>query len=185
MTCSYEFRLRVALSPRGDLILTSRIKNISSDGKPFQFTFAYHTYFSVSDIRYVARWHLFDLCFHQAIFSISYVPVIADRNLLQYWLTLNMSDVELITFRFRLRVHYYFVRKSKSFSFGKQRDCTRGTSCIWMQSLSHYNLSLCLSISNIVSANRSCRSPDRFTCTIGYFLFPCPETCFHIPVKCG
>ncbi|PAN04306.1 hypothetical protein PAHAL_1G056800 [Panicum hallii] len=47
---SYEFRLRVALSPRGDLLLTSRIKNISSDGKPFQFTFAYHTYFSVSDI---------------------------------------------------------------------------------------------------------------------------------------
>ncbi|AQK60284.1 apospory-associated protein isoform X1 [Zea mays] len=47
---SYEFRLRVALSPRGDLILTSRIKNISSDSKPFQFTFAYHTYFSVSDI---------------------------------------------------------------------------------------------------------------------------------------
>ncbi|OEL37482.1 putative glucose-6-phosphate 1-epimerase [Dichanthelium oligosanthes] len=47
---SYEFRLRVSLSPRGDLILTSRITNISSDGKPFQFTFAYHTYFSVSDI---------------------------------------------------------------------------------------------------------------------------------------
>ncbi|KAK3152279.1 hypothetical protein QOZ80_2BG0156770 [Eleusine coracana subsp. coracana] len=47
---SYEFRLRVALSPRGDLILTSRIRNTSSDGKPFQFTFAYHTYFSVSDI---------------------------------------------------------------------------------------------------------------------------------------
>ncbi|TVU32819.1 hypothetical protein EJB05_24577 [Eragrostis curvula] len=47
---SYEFRLRVALSPRGDLILTSRIRNTGSDGKPFQFTFAYHTYFSVSDI---------------------------------------------------------------------------------------------------------------------------------------
>ncbi|KAL6888429.1 hypothetical protein ACP4OV_009455 [Aristida adscensionis] len=47
---SYEFRLRVALSPRGDLILISRIKNTSSDGKPFQFTFAYHAYFSVSDI---------------------------------------------------------------------------------------------------------------------------------------
>lgn len=47
---SYEFRLRVALSPRGDIILTSRIKNIGSDSKPFQFTFAYHTYFSVSDI---------------------------------------------------------------------------------------------------------------------------------------
>ncbi|WVZ77667.1 hypothetical protein U9M48_025508 [Paspalum notatum var. saurae] len=47
---SYEFRLRIALSPRGDLILASRIKNVSTDGKPFQFTFAYHTYFSVSDI---------------------------------------------------------------------------------------------------------------------------------------
>nr|CAB3449043.1 unnamed protein product [Digitaria exilis] len=55
---SYEFRLRVALSPRGDLILTSRIRNISSDGKPFQFTFAYHTYFSVSDIRYISKCHI-------------------------------------------------------------------------------------------------------------------------------
>ncbi|XP_049414761.1 putative glucose-6-phosphate 1-epimerase [Solanum stenotomum] len=49
---SFEFRLRVALSPAGDLMLTSRIRNTSTDGKPFAFTFAYHTYFSVSDIRY-------------------------------------------------------------------------------------------------------------------------------------
>nr|CAD1831997.1 unnamed protein product [Ananas comosus var. bracteatus] len=47
---SYEFRLRVALGPGGDLMLTSRIRNTSTDGKPFQFTFAYHTYFSISDI---------------------------------------------------------------------------------------------------------------------------------------
>ncbi|KAK3221324.1 hypothetical protein Dsin_008349 [Dipteronia sinensis] len=47
---SFEFRLRVALSPGGDLMLTSRIRNTSADGKPFTFTFAYHTYFSVSDI---------------------------------------------------------------------------------------------------------------------------------------
>ncbi|KAE8697080.1 putative glucose-6-phosphate 1-epimerase [Hibiscus syriacus] len=47
---SYEFRLRVALGPGGDLMLTSRIRNTNSDGKPFTFTFAYHTYFSVSDI---------------------------------------------------------------------------------------------------------------------------------------
>ncbi|KAG5594719.1 hypothetical protein H5410_035951 [Solanum commersonii] len=46
----FEFRLRVALSPAGDLMLTSRIRNTSTDGKPFAFTFAYHTYFSVSDI---------------------------------------------------------------------------------------------------------------------------------------
>lgn len=46
----YEFRLRVALTPGGDMILTSRIRNTSLDGKPFTFTFAYHTYFSVSDI---------------------------------------------------------------------------------------------------------------------------------------
>ncbi|CAN4085010.1 unnamed protein product [Withania somnifera] len=49
---SFEFRLRVALSPAGDLMLTSRIRNTNPDGKPFTFTFAYHTYFSVSDIRY-------------------------------------------------------------------------------------------------------------------------------------
>ncbi|KAL1335409.1 putative glucose-6-phosphate 1-epimerase isoform X2 [Arachis ipaensis] len=47
---SFEFRLRVALGPGGDLMLTSRIRNTNTDGKPFSFTFAYHTYFSVSDI---------------------------------------------------------------------------------------------------------------------------------------
>ncbi|KAL8488945.1 hypothetical protein ACS0TY_024550 [Phlomoides rotata] len=47
---SFEFRLRVTLGPAGDLMLTSRIRNTNSDGKPFSFTFAYHTYFSVSDI---------------------------------------------------------------------------------------------------------------------------------------
>ncbi|RWV87715.1 hypothetical protein BHE74_00009520 [Ensete ventricosum] len=47
---SYEFRLRVALTPGGDLMLTSRIRNTNSDGKPFSFTFAYHTYLLVSDI---------------------------------------------------------------------------------------------------------------------------------------
>ncbi|KAF5725957.1 Galactose mutarotase-like superfamily protein isoform 1 [Tripterygium wilfordii] len=47
---SYEFRLRVALGPGGELTLTSRIRNTNSDGKPFTFTFAYHTYFSVPDI---------------------------------------------------------------------------------------------------------------------------------------
>ncbi|TKY54550.1 putative glucose-6-phosphate 1-epimerase [Spatholobus suberectus] len=50
---SFEFRLRVALGPGGDLMLTSRIRNTNIDGKPFSFTFAYHTYFSVSDIRQV------------------------------------------------------------------------------------------------------------------------------------
>ncbi|XXG51584.1 hypothetical protein AAC387_Pa03g0116 [Persea americana] len=45
---SFEFRLRIALGPGGDLMLTSRIRN--TDSKPFNFTFAYHTYFSVSDI---------------------------------------------------------------------------------------------------------------------------------------
>jgi glucose-6-phosphate 1-epimerase len=53
MACSFEFRLRVALGPGGDLALTSRIRNTNTDGRPFSFTFAYHTYFSVSDIRCV------------------------------------------------------------------------------------------------------------------------------------
>lgn len=47
---SYEFRLRITLGPGGDLMLTSRIRNTNADGKTFSFTFAYHTYFSVSDI---------------------------------------------------------------------------------------------------------------------------------------
>ncbi|KAL9224112.1 hypothetical protein vseg_000181 [Gypsophila vaccaria] len=45
---SFEFRLRVALGPGGDLMLISRVRN--TDTKPFSFTFAYHTYLSVSDI---------------------------------------------------------------------------------------------------------------------------------------
>ena len=44
--------MRVDLGSEGELTLTSRIRNTNSDGKPFTFTFAYHTYFSVSDIRY-------------------------------------------------------------------------------------------------------------------------------------
>ncbi|XP_077252153.1 putative glucose-6-phosphate 1-epimerase isoform X2 [Tasmannia lanceolata] len=44
----FEFRLRVSLAMNGDLRLISRIRNI--DNKPFSFSFAYHTYFSVSDI---------------------------------------------------------------------------------------------------------------------------------------
>eukprot|EP00250_Pteridium_aquilinum_P017523 c23671_g1_i1 orf=519-1490(-) len=45
---SFEFRLRVTLGPDGELGLTARIRNI--DAKPFSFTMAFHTYFSVSDI---------------------------------------------------------------------------------------------------------------------------------------
>ncbi|KAI3496215.1 hypothetical protein L1887_38570 [Cichorium endivia] len=47
---SFEYRLRVSLGPVGDLLLTSRVRNTSADGKPFSFTVAYKTYFSVSDI---------------------------------------------------------------------------------------------------------------------------------------
>ncbi|KAF8413280.1 hypothetical protein HHK36_001256 [Tetracentron sinense] len=45
---SFEFRLRVSLSSDGDLTIISRIRNIN--GKPFNFSFAYHTYLSISDI---------------------------------------------------------------------------------------------------------------------------------------
>nr|KJB41274.1 hypothetical protein B456_007G105200 [Gossypium raimondii] len=45
---SFEFRLRVSLAADGSLALISRIRNVN--GKPFSFSFAYHTYLSVSDI---------------------------------------------------------------------------------------------------------------------------------------
>ncbi|XP_052181874.1 putative glucose-6-phosphate 1-epimerase [Diospyros lotus] len=47
---SFEFRLRVTLAPGGALNLTSRIRNVKADGKPFSFTFAYHNYFPVINI---------------------------------------------------------------------------------------------------------------------------------------
>ncbi|XP_041001943.1 putative glucose-6-phosphate 1-epimerase isoform X4 [Juglans microcarpa x Juglans regia] len=45
---SFEFCLRVSLATNGDLMLISRVRNVN--GKPFSFSFAYHTYLSVSDI---------------------------------------------------------------------------------------------------------------------------------------
>ncbi|KAJ1386063.1 Glycoside hydrolase-type carbohydrate-binding [Sesbania bispinosa] len=45
---SFEFRLRISLAADGHLIMISRIRNVNS--KPFSFSFAYHTYFSISDI---------------------------------------------------------------------------------------------------------------------------------------
>nr|XP_043622197.1 putative glucose-6-phosphate 1-epimerase [Erigeron canadensis] len=47
---SFEYRLRVALGRKGNLMMTSRIRNTNTDRKPFNFTFAYHNYFSVSNI---------------------------------------------------------------------------------------------------------------------------------------
>ncbi|EYU34344.1 hypothetical protein ABFS82_11G033200 [Erythranthe guttata] len=47
----FELRLRVILGPTGDLTMTSRVKNVNTNGEPFTFKFAYHTYFSVSNIR--------------------------------------------------------------------------------------------------------------------------------------
>lgn len=45
---SFEFRLRVCLAADGRLNMISRIRNVN--GKPFSFSFAFHTYFSISDI---------------------------------------------------------------------------------------------------------------------------------------
>lgn len=45
---SFEFRLRVGLGTDGNLSLISRIRNVN--GKLFSFSFAYHSYLSVSDI---------------------------------------------------------------------------------------------------------------------------------------
>ena len=45
----FEIRLRVILTEEGHLILRSRVKNIN--GKPFGFSFAFRTYFAISDIR--------------------------------------------------------------------------------------------------------------------------------------
>ncbi|KAK1323214.1 hypothetical protein QJS10_CPA02g01508 [Acorus calamus] len=47
---SFEFLLKVALGPTGELLLTSRVRHLNPNEKPFSFTFAYQTYLSVSDI---------------------------------------------------------------------------------------------------------------------------------------
>jgi glucose-6-phosphate 1-epimerase len=45
---SFEFRLRICLFMDGHFSMTSRVRNVN--GKSFSFSFAYHTYLSVSDI---------------------------------------------------------------------------------------------------------------------------------------
>ncbi|KAK6158319.1 hypothetical protein DH2020_005633 [Rehmannia glutinosa] len=49
----FELRLRVILSVDGSLTLISRVRNV--DCKPFSFAFAYHTYFSIGDIRRISQ----------------------------------------------------------------------------------------------------------------------------------
>ncbi|KAM6557649.1 hypothetical protein CsatB_004668 [Cannabis sativa] len=44
----FEIRLRVCLGSEGNLILIPRVRNL--DTKPFSFSFAFHTYFAISDI---------------------------------------------------------------------------------------------------------------------------------------
>nr|GEV05459.1 putative glucose-6-phosphate 1-epimerase [Tanacetum cinerariifolium] len=51
----FEYRLRITLGPKGELMLTSRIINTDTDGKPFTFTFAHHNYLSVSNIRSLTK----------------------------------------------------------------------------------------------------------------------------------
>lgn len=51
--CSrFEFRLRVSLTEDGNLKLLSRCRN--PNGKPFSFSIAFRTYFSISDIRWAS-----------------------------------------------------------------------------------------------------------------------------------
>lgn len=56
---SFELRLRVSLSGNGYLTMISRVRNVNS--KPFSFSFAYHTYYSVSDIRSVTKCDLHNI----------------------------------------------------------------------------------------------------------------------------
>jgi len=78
---SFELRLRVSLAGNGYLTLISRVRNVNS--KPFSFSFAYHTYYSVSDIRSVTK------CDHGDQFYISNFLVFAICNI---WTSMIISD---------------------------------------------------------------------------------------------
>lgn len=167
MPCSYEFRLRVALSPRGDIILTSRIKNIGSDSKPFQFTFAYHTYFSVSDIRYLVKRHSFASCLHQIIaFGVSCTLWVQrckanKKNLLLYWVMLNLSPSDSI----RLQI------------FKKKELCTRN--CLYLnRGLTITSLSCALRIDYCADYQIDLHGP------LAYFQFSFSETFIYLLFFC-
>ncbi|KAL5570991.1 hypothetical protein UlMin_020588 [Ulmus minor] len=53
---SYEFRLRVALGPGGDLMLTSRIRNTNTDGKP-----AIHIHICLPYVLFCFRYQVIDI----------------------------------------------------------------------------------------------------------------------------
>ncbi|XP_058095612.1 putative glucose-6-phosphate 1-epimerase isoform X1 [Magnolia sinica] len=65
----FEFRLRVALALNGDLTMISRIRNL--DNKPFSFSFAFHTYFSISVIRNFNGSCCWNLCCSGCHYTIS------------------------------------------------------------------------------------------------------------------
>jgi len=68
---SFELRLRVSLAGNGYLTMISRVRNVNS--KPFSFSFAYHTYYSVSDIRSVTK------CDHHNIHLTSRIRMLNKR----------------------------------------------------------------------------------------------------------
>ncbi|XP_058104712.1 uncharacterized protein LOC131248451 [Magnolia sinica] len=78
----FEFRLRVALALNGDLTMISRIRNL--DSKPFSFSFAFHTFFSISVIRNFNGSCCWNLCCsgcHYTISSFVYTLVrLEERN---------------------------------------------------------------------------------------------------------
>ncbi|PIN14689.1 putative enzyme related to aldose 1-epimerase [Handroanthus impetiginosus] len=47
---NFELRLRIALGSTGNLMMTCRVRNTNTDGKPFAFTFALRNHFRVSDV---------------------------------------------------------------------------------------------------------------------------------------
>lgn len=55
-------------------MLTSRIRNTNTDGKPFTFTFSYQTYFAVSDIRFYDKIYLLYESFESLLLSVFWVP---------------------------------------------------------------------------------------------------------------
>jgi hypothetical protein len=95
---SFEFRLRIALGALGDLSLTSRIRNTNTDGRPFSYTFAYHTYFSVSDIRYFLVFFLL-LC--------SVCSYLWHFELISAWLLHSFTLIGNSDFFFVTIVHYF------------------------------------------------------------------------------